>query len=116
MHHIWYKKSTTFSVQFLPKLILNNSLVPTVEKSNSFKYLGRFFKYSMDNADHMSDLSTVNDLMMKVDCLSCHPKNKLLLYHRFVLSKLSWHLIIADLRKTWVIENLDSIATRYVSN
>ena len=82
---------------------------------NSFKYLGRFFTYSMDNTDHMSALlSTINDLMMKVDCLPCHPKNKLLLYHRFVLSKLSWHLTIADLSKTRVIENLDSIVTGYV--
>ena len=109
------KKSTTSSVQFLPKLIINNSLVPTVERNNSFKYLGRFFNFSMDNTDHMSALlSTINDLMMKVDCLPCHPKNKLLLYHRFVLSKLSWHLTIADLSKTWVIENLDSIVSGYV--
>ena len=109
------KKSTTSSVQFLPKLIINNSLVPTVVRNNSYKYLGRFFNFSMDNTDHMSALlSTINDLMMKVDCLPCHPKNKLLLYHRFVLSKLSLHLTIADLSKTWVIENLDSIVTGYV--
>ena len=109
------KKSTTSSVQFLPKLIINNSLAPTVERNNSFKYLGRFFNFSMDNTDHMSaHLSTINDLMMKIDCLPCHPKNKLPLYHRFVLSKLSWHLTIADLSKTWVIENLDSIVTGYV--
>ena len=52
--------------------------------------------------------------MMKVDCLPCHPKNKLLLYHRFVLSKLSRHFTIADLSKTWVIENLYSIVTGYM--
>ena len=99
------KKSTTSSVQFLPKLIINNSLVSTVERNNSFKYIGRFINFSMDNTDHMSVLlSTINDLMRKVDCLPCHPKNKLLLYHRFVLSKLSWHLTIADLSKNWVIE------------
>ena len=111
------KKSTTSSVQFLPKLIINNSLVPTVERNNSFKYLGRFFNFSMDNTDHMPALlSTINDLMMKVDCLPCHPKNKLLHYHRFVLSKLSWHLTIADLSKTWVIENLapDSIRVSHL--
>ena len=75
-------------------------------------YLGCFINYSMDNSDHTSTLlSTIKDLMMKIDCLACHPKNKLLLYHRFVLSKLSWHWTIADLSKTWVIENLDSIVT-----
>ena len=69
----------------------------------------------MDNTDHMSaPLSTINDLVMKVNCLPCHPKNKLLLYHHFVLSKLSWHLTIANLSKTWVIENLDNIVASYV--
>ena len=52
--------------------------------------------------------------MLKIDCLPCHLKNKLLLYHRFVLSKLSWHLTIADLSKTWVVENLDSKVLRIV--
>ena len=69
----------------------------------------------MDNNDHMSTLlSTIKDLMIKTDSLPCHPKYKLLLYHRFVLSKLSWHLTIADLSKTWVIDNLDNIITSYV--
>ena len=109
------KKSATSSVQFLPKLTLINSLVPTVESDKSFKYLGRYFNFNMDNNDHMSTLlSTIKDLMIKTDNLPCHPKYKLLLYHRFVLSKLSWHLTIADLSKTWVVDNLDNIVTSYV--
>ena len=59
-------------------------------------------------------LDTINDLMLKIDCLPCQPKNKLLLYHCFVLSKLAWHLTIADLSKTWVIENLDNVVSSYV--
>ena len=59
-------------------------------------------------------LSTINDLMIKTDSLPCHPEYKLLLYHRFVLSKLSWHLTTADRRKTWVIDNLGNIVTSYV--
>ena len=109
------KQSAISSVQFLPKLIINNSLLPNVERNNSFKYLGRFFDYSMNNSDHMSALiSTINDLMTKIDCLPCHPKSKLLPYHRFSPSKLSWHLTIADLIKTWAIDNLDSIVIGYV--
>ena len=109
------KKSATSSVQFLPKLILNNSLVPTVESNKSFKDLWRYFNFNMDNNDHMSTLlSTIKDLMIKTDNLPCHPKCKLLLYHRFVLSKLSWHLTIANLSKIWVIDNLDNIITSYV--
>ena len=51
--------------------------------------------------------------MIKTDSLPCHPKYRLLFYHWFVLSKLSWHLIIADLSKTWGIDNLDNIITSY---
>ena len=43
------KRSATSSVQFLPKLTLNNSLVPTVESHKSFKYLRRYFNFNMDN-------------------------------------------------------------------
>ena len=31
-----------------------------------------------------------------------------------MLSKLAWHLTIADLSKTWVVENLDNVVSRYV--
>ena len=69
------KKAATSSIQYLPKLILNNSLVPTVGKNMPFKYLGRYFNFHMDNTDHMSILlDTINDLMLKIDCLPCHPK------------------------------------------
>ena len=109
------KKSSTSSTQYLPKLIINHDVVPTVDIGKSFKYLGRRFNYAMDNQIHMSEaLDLLQDLMKRIDSLSCHPKNKLLIYHKFVLSKLSWHLTIADLSKTWVVQNLDSIVTRYV--
>ena len=69
----------------------------------------------MDNCEHKSILlDTLSDLLNKIDVIPCHPKNKLLLYHRYTLSKLSWHLTIADLNKTWVVENLDSAVTRYI--
>ena len=38
----------------------------------------------------------------------------LLLYHHFVLSKLAWHLTVADLSKTWVVENLNNVLSRFV--
>ena len=55
-----------------------------------------------------------SSLMSKIDLLPCHPKNKLLLYHRFLLSKVSWHFTIANLGKTWVAENLDNLVSSYV--
>ena len=69
----------------------------------------------MDNVEHRSILlETINDLLCTTDKIPCHPKNKLLLYHRYALYKISWHLTIADLSKTWVIENLDNKVADYV--
>ena len=52
-------------------------------------------------------------MLKTVDSLHVHPKNKLLLYHRYVLSKLSWHFTVTDLGKTWISENLD-IVSKYI--
>ena len=109
------KKASTFSLQYLPELILYNDLIPTVEIGKSFKYLGRYFNFSMDNQNHLSEiLDLVTNLMKQIDGIPCHPKNKLLLYHRFVLSKISWHFTIADLRKTWVVEKIDILVAGYI--
>ena len=109
------RKSSTASMQYLPKLFINQVTVPTVNIGKSFKYLGRFFNFSMDNFDHLSEvLQLVTDLMRKLDDIPCHPKNKLLLYHRFVLSKLSWHFTIADLGNTRVTENIDNLVSKYI--
>jgi len=59
-------------------------------------------------------ISTINDLMIKTDSLPCHTKYKLLLYNRFFLSKLSWHVTIADLSKTWVVDSLDNMVTSHL--
>ena len=69
----------------------------------------------MGNSKHMSILlETTNDLMTEIDQLPCHTKYKLSLYHCFIPSKIAWHLTIADLSKTWVIENLDTIVATFV--
>ena len=103
------------STQYIPKFIINHELVHTIDIGKFFRYLGRHFNYAMDNRIHISEvLDLLQDLMNIVDSLSCHPKNKLLIYHQFVLSKLSWHLTVADLCKTWVVQNFDNIVTKYV--
>ena len=60
------------------------------------------------------ELALVAQLMNKLDEIPCHPKNKLLLYHRFVLSEVSWHFTIADLVKTCMDENMDSLVSKYI--
>ena len=109
------KKFSTRSLQFQPKLLVNSKSVPTVKNGESFKYLGRFFNFEMNNKDHKGLLLTsLHDMLQTVDSLHIHPKNKLLLYHRYIPSKLSWHLTVADLSKTWICEHLDNVVTKYI--
>ena len=69
----------------------------------------------MSNNNHKTELTTLIDkLMTDIDSKPLHPKNKLLLYSRFVLSKLSWHFTVATLSKTWVTENIDSVVNQYI--
>lgn len=69
----------------------------------------------MSNMEHKTELINItNDLMTEIDTKNLHPKNKILLYSRYVLSKVSWHFTVADLSKTWVTENIDNIVSRYI--
>ena len=87
------RKLCTKFVQYLPKLLINGVLIPCVEMGESFGYLGRFFDFNMSNNQHMSELSfLVQDLMNDIDIKPLHPKHKLLLCSRYVLSRLSWHV------------------------
>ena len=59
----------------------------------------------MSNNMHKSELSdSLNATLSERDLLPLHPKNKLLLYNKHLLSKLSWHFTVANLSKTWVCE------------
>ena len=40
----------------------------------------------------------------------------MLIYQRYVVSKLSWNLTIADIGITWVKQSLDGIVNQYVRN
>ena len=109
------KKALTKSIQYLLKLIINNSLIPAIEIGKSFCYLGRYFDFEMSNNEHKSELmSNITKLLTDIDLKPLHPKNKIVIYSRYVLSKLSWHLTIADLSKTWISENLDPIVNQHI--
>ena len=84
------KKVCTKSVQYLPNLVINNQLIPKINIGESFKYLGRYFDFQMSNDNHKTEITTlINQLMTNIDSKPLHPKNKLLLYSRYVMSKLS---------------------------
>jgi hypothetical protein len=55
-----------------------------------------------------------NDIMNKINELPLHPKNKILLYSRYLLSKISWDFTVSDISKTWICETLDGIASKYI--
>ena len=109
------KKATTKSIQYQPKLFIKNQLIPRVDNGNSFKYLGRYFDFGMTNSMHKSKLTAeLNKILSQIDLLPLHPKYKILLYSRHLLSKISWHFTVADLTKTWVSENLDNTVASYI--
>jgi len=59
-------------------------------------------------------IDMTNAILGQIDQLPLHPKYKILLHSRHLLSKISWHFTVADLSKTWVSENLDNIVASYV--
>ena len=109
------KKTLTKSSQYLPKLLVNNKLIPAINIGEHFQYLGRYFCFTMSDEKHKSELtSLVEELMTDIDSKPLHPKHKILIYSRYVLTKLSWHFTVTSLSKTWVSENIDSIVNSYI--
>ena len=109
------KKTVTRSVQFKPKLFLVREQVPTVDMGKSFKYLGRWYNFEMDNAEHKANIiQLTNDILLKIDSLPLHPRNKILLYSRYLHAKLSWDLTVADVDKTWIVNNIDNICRQFI--
>ena len=109
------KKHSSKSIQYQPKLFVNNQLVPRIEIGKSFCYLGRHFDFNMSDERHKSELCDLfNNIISKIDELRLHPRNKILLYSRYLLSKISWELTVTDISKTWICETLDTLASRYI--
>ena len=74
-----------------------------------------FFDFNMTDKDHKSELiSLIDELLSEIDLKPLHPKKKLLVYNRYVLSKISWHFTVASLSKTWVAESIDSVINKYI--
>ena len=68
------------SMQFQPKRIVNNDIVPPVKGDDSFLYFGRHFNFSMSNVMHIVELFEILEfLMSEMDKLPIRPKNKFLL-------------------------------------
>ena len=69
----------------------------------------------MSDDHHKLELvSLLSNQMKEIDLKPLHPKNKILLYSRYVLPELSWHFTITLISKTWIPENLDPIFVQYI--
>ena len=109
------RKASTCSTQFQPNLFVNGKRVKPVEPGGSFKYLGRYFDYDMDDSEHKRELlQRTTEILKIVNCLPLHPRKKLMIYSRHLLSKISWDLTIADLDVTWVKNTLDNLCHNHI--
>ena len=101
--------------QVKPKLFLCNQLIRPQEINEPFEYLGRSFDFKMSNEEHKKRLTkNICEYMEIISALPLHPKNKLLIYQHYVLSKVSWDLTVANISMTWVKENLENKVSAYV--
>ena len=81
----------------------------------SSKYLDRWYNFEKDNAKHKANIIQLrNDILIKIGSLPFHPRNKISSYSRYLHAKLSWDLTIADIDKTWFVNNIDNICRQFV--
>ena len=114
-HSFGIKKVNSIAKQIQPKLYLNNEYIKPVETGESFLYLGQYLDFEMSSNNHKTFLtSELNKLLEAIDKLPLHPKNKLFIYQRYILSKLSCHLTVAELNITWVKQNLGNVVSSYI--
>ena len=112
-----FKKASTCSIQFQPKVFINKEIVPSVKSGESFRYLGRYYNLEMDGKDHKVQIqSCLLDMLQRIDSFTILPSYKLLLYHRWDLSKLFRSLTVTNLSKTWVVENLTLLLLHLFAN
>ncbi|CAB3997740.1 Hypothetical predicted protein, partial [Paramuricea clavata] len=66
------KKVLSKSAKYLPKLLINKDLIPTIKIGESFEHLGRHF--NMTNQKHKSKLiSLIDELMSEIALKPLHP-------------------------------------------
>ena len=110
-----YQKEGATTVQFLPKLLTTNSVIPPVKINEQLTYLGRHFNFQMDDEEHKSTLwedAAKYSLMLAI--YPCTEKHKIELYSKYLWPKISGDLTVVDLGMPWVKQNLDDISSSYL--
>ena len=91
MSYIWHDEKNTTSTQTKPKLYVNIEAIPPLKDDESFKYLGRYFNFSITVRNKEELLETTTTTLNNINKLPLHPNNKLNLYSKYLLSELSWY-------------------------
>ena len=69
----------------------------------------------MSDQEHKIELtSKLKEFMDKIDTLDLHPRIKILIYQKYILGKISWHLTVTRISTTWIKENLDNMVSNYI--
>ena len=76
------KRSSTKSVQYHSRLLINNNLVPRVKVDDSCRCLGRYFDFRMSNKVHKKELIAIDTEKAANRPPIIHLKNKSELYNR----------------------------------
>ena len=105
-HSFGIKKFGSSSKQFQSKLSVNKELFPPLKQDEYFTYLGRHWLQNDKQKDDL--LSETKNIMKEIDVLQLHPKNKMLIYQRYVLSKLSWNLTLLGLSSLLIIQLINT--------
>ena len=114
-HIFGMKKTNTKCVQYSPKVYIHNELVKAIKTDEPFLYLGRYFDFHMSDQEHKNELTTkLKEYLEKIDGLDVHPRNKILIYQKYVLGKISWHLTVTKISSTWIKEHLDNMVSNYM--
>ena len=83
------QKVNTATVQYSPKLVTNDAVIPPVGMNEGFTYLGRVFDFNMDDDAHKTSLvEKCKRILEDIDRLPLHPKHKIELYSKFLMSKM----------------------------
>ena len=95
--------------------MLGHERVPPVKIGDSFVYLGKTFRYDMNN-QHVKDelLNILEDTIGKTDNLPLHPRYKIKIITLYTYSKIKWLLSCYNLDMAWIKNSCDSLVLRYI--
>ena len=116
------KKFSSRSLQYEQKLLIYNEIVSSDKSGNSFKYLGRYFNFEMDNEAHKKKIKSsppppLSDMINNTDFLSfLLTSNKNISQSSLHPFRSSWHLLYQHYQETCIhLLNSFNVNTSYVT-